>query len=82
LTTKRKRSRPTRFAITTFFNTNPHKYDEMQQKFLEILMSYICKGYRALSTYENIWLWRYMLMPLWYVSFSLGFGGRKCFLWW
>jgi hypothetical protein len=31
-------------------------FDETQQQFLEDLVLYIFKGYRSLSTYENIWL--------------------------
>jgi hypothetical protein len=43
-------------AIIDFFGSpNPYKqHDEQQQKFLEDLVLYICKGYMALSTCENI----------------------------
>jgi hypothetical protein len=30
--------------------------DETQQQFLEDLVLYICKRYKPLSTFENIWL--------------------------
>jgi hypothetical protein len=32
--------------------------DEAQQQFFEDLVLYICKGYKALSTFENSWMWR------------------------
>jgi hypothetical protein len=47
------------FAITSLFgSTNPYKnVDEAQQKFIEDLVLYICKGYKPLSTCENMLKW-------------------------
>jgi hypothetical protein len=40
-----------------FGSKNPYKHgDEAQQLFLEDLVLYICKKYKPLSTFENIWL--------------------------
>jgi hypothetical protein len=52
----KKRVGITTNVITNFFgSSNPYKqHDEQQQKFLENLILYICKGYRALSIYESI----------------------------
>lgn len=45
-----------------FSATNHYeKYDEAQQQFFENLVLYICKGYKALSTFENIWMWRLVI---------------------
>ncbi len=51
------------YAIATFFGaTNPYqKNDDHQQPFLNNLVFYICKGYRPLSTYNNIWLQKLVL---------------------
>ncbi len=47
----KKRTRPSSSAITTYFgSTNPYKNnDEAYHMFIEDLVFYICKGYRALS---------------------------------
>jgi hypothetical protein len=47
----KKRTKPSSFAITTYFgSTNPYKNnDEAYHMFIEDLVFYICKGYRALS---------------------------------
>jgi hypothetical protein len=52
----KKRVGVTNSAITNFLgSSNPYKqHDEQQQKFLEDLVLYICKGYKAMSTCENI----------------------------
>jgi hypothetical protein len=53
----------TNSVITNFFGfSNPYKqHNEQQQKFLEDLVLYICKGYKALSICDNIWLRRLVL---------------------
>jgi hypothetical protein len=50
----------TDFTIISFLgSTNLYKnVDETQQRFIEDLMLYICKGYMFFSTCENIWLRR------------------------
>jgi hypothetical protein len=52
----KKITTPSAFVITSFFGaTNPYKkIDEHQQQFLEDLVLYICKGYKPLSTCENV----------------------------
>ncbi len=47
----KKRTRPSRYAITTYFgSTNPYKNnDETHHMFIKDLVLYICKRYRALS---------------------------------
>jgi len=59
----KKRIGATDPAITSFFwSTNPYKnVNEAQQRFIEDLVLYICKGYTPLSTCENIWLRRLIL---------------------
>jgi hypothetical protein len=45
--------------ISFFGSTNLYKnVNETQQRFIENLVLYICKGYKPLSTCENIWLRR------------------------
>ncbi len=41
------------FLVT---QTPTKENDDDQQPFLNDLVFYICKGYRPLSTYKNIWL--------------------------
>jgi len=49
---------------------NPYKHgDEKQQPFLEDLVLYICKGYKPLSTFENIWLQILVFHQCPYVNF-------------
>ncbi len=52
----KKITTPSPFTITSFFGaTNPYKkIDERQQQSLEDLVLYICKGYKPLSTCENV----------------------------
>ncbi len=59
----KKRVRPSGSAIITFFwATIPYKKsDETQYNFFEDLVFYICKGYRSLSTCENVLLMRLVL---------------------
>jgi len=60
-------------VITTFFaSINLYKHgDEAQQWFLKDLVLYIYKGYKPLSTCENIWLQRLVsLMFSCHFSFS------------
>jgi hypothetical protein len=76
----KKRSRPSRCAITSYFGaTNLYKkFDEAQQQFLENLVLYPCKGYKPFSTYDNIWLRRLVLRLYLRLVFSfLGYVYRK-----
>lgn len=59
-------------VITTFFaSLNPYKHgDETQQWFLKDLVLYIYKGYKPLSTCENIWLQRFSFTNV-FMSFFL-----------
>jgi len=59
----KKQSRPFECAITSYFGaSNPYKkFDEAQQQIFEDLVLYICKGYKPLSTCDNIWLKRLVL---------------------
>jgi hypothetical protein len=54
---------PSKCVITPYFGvTSPYKKsDEAQQQFLEDLVLYTCKGYKPLSTCDNIWLKRLVL---------------------
>jgi hypothetical protein len=53
---KKRKVAPFGSTITTFFgSTHLYKHgDETQQQCLEDLVLYICKGYKPLSTCENI----------------------------
>jgi hypothetical protein len=77
----RKNQTSSTFVITSFFGaTNPYKkIDEQQQQFIEDLVLYICKGYKPLSTWENVWLWRFCFTPkpLCIISFLIFFCGGK-----
>jgi hypothetical protein len=68
-------------AIIEFFgSSNPYKqHDEQQQKFFENLVLYICKGYTALSTCENILVKKVslMLVPLCFISILFITCGRS-----
>jgi hypothetical protein len=56
---KKKVGAPGSTIIYFLGSTNMYKnVDEAQQRFIEDLMLYICKGYMPLSTCENIWLKR------------------------
>jgi hypothetical protein len=59
----KKKVRVTGSVVTNFFgSSNPYKqHNEQQQKFLKDLVLYICKGYKALSICDNIWLRRLVL---------------------
>ncbi|KAJ7552447.1 hypothetical protein O6H91_06G055400 [Diphasiastrum complanatum] len=59
----KKRNLPSSSAITSFYGSStPYKKeDDQQQCFLEDLVLYIVKGYRPLSSVENIWLRRLIL---------------------
>jgi hypothetical protein len=52
----KKRVETIAFAIISFFgSTNLYKnVNEAQQRFIEDLVLYICKGYKPFSTCENI----------------------------
>ncbi len=52
---KTKITTPSAFGITSFFGaTYPYRKIDEQQQFLEDLILYICKGYKPLSTSENV----------------------------
>ncbi len=67
----KKRSRPFGCAITSYFGVTNHykKSNEAQQQFLEDLVLYTCKGYKPLSTCDNIWSRRLVLRLCPYVVF-------------
>jgi hypothetical protein len=69
---RKKRVGPFGSIITTLFgSTNYYKYDhELEQRFLENLMLYICIGYMPFSICENVLL---SLAPMSPLCFSISF---------
>jgi hypothetical protein len=67
----KKQPRPSGCAITSYFGVTNHykKSNEAQQQFLEDLVLYTCKGYKPLSTCDNIWLRRLVLCLCLHVAF-------------
>jgi hypothetical protein len=66
---------PSKCVIIAFFGANnPYKkIDEIQQQFFKDLILYICKGYKALSSCENVWLQRLILQQCTCVIFPFHF---------
>jgi hypothetical protein len=62
---------PSKCAIIIFWGaTNLYKkINNLQQQFLKVLVLYICKGYRAFSSCENVWLWSLLLQKCLHVMF-------------
>jgi hypothetical protein len=55
-----------------FFGAQPifiRKLNDAQQQFFKDLVLYICKGYMALSSCENVWLQRLVLQQCPHVIF-------------
>ncbi len=65
LDNKEKKAIPSSYVITTFFGAkNLYKFfDDVQLQFLEDLVLYNCKGYKPLSTCENLRLQTYAMSP-------------------
>ncbi len=65
--------------FVSFTSNNPKVICMGTQQFLEDLVLYICKGYKPLSSCENVYLQRFSFTPkpLCIISFLIFFYGRS-----